>query len=323
MRQIRIEGNHPAYTPTQLRAATTWVLRQLEIPADVSAKWSVALGTSTRRQYSGQGGGGVAILRFTSRPLPAEQRAADLVHLLAHELWHNEQHRRLGYRWPRTPSGKRRNMEPGARTAESSVVAAFHADEDALLARWGFERGAPLPAPKAAAPVAPATLAAIDAAMTNRRRIGDEITRHIETCANCRERWNGEGCDAFVALGREMSAATAAWREAKRVAAVERSAPARAAGLEKAKAALARKAERRERAVRAKLTEWERKAKAAAAKVREYRAKVRYYDRKDARLAAATRSPAAGARGPVDAPVAAPAPGPIHGALRGAEEVPR
>jgi hypothetical protein len=316
MRQIRIEGVHPAYTSSQLRAATIWVLRQLEIPADASGKWTVALGVS-RRGYSGQGGGGCTILRFTTRPLPAEARARDLVHLLAHELWHNEQHRHNGWRWPRTATGKRKNMEPGARVAAAGVDAAFRAQEDLLLARWGFERGALLPAPKAEAPVALATLAAIEAAMAERQRIGDEIHRHIGT-HSC-----PTDCPEFDALRAQMAEASKAWWAAKQRAVDERAAPARAAGLVKAKAVQAQKAARRERAVRAKLAEWERKAKAAAAKVREYRAKVRYYDRKDARLAAASRSPETGAPGPAAAPVATPAPGPDNGALRGAEEFQR
>lgn len=304
MRQIRIEGSHPAYTPSQLRAVISWVLRKLEIPASASSKWSVALGVS-RRGYSGQGGGGCAILRFTTLSLPSEKRALDLVHLAAHELWHNEQHRRYGWRWPRTASGRRKNMEPGARMVEADVVAAFHADEDALLARWGFERGVLLPAP-VATPARTPEEEAVRAAVA-------ALRVHYVDCPICNPSWGYENCPEARALVEARDAARSALRASKAAA-------ARARAVEASRVAVATKAERRERRVRAKLAEWERKLKAAQAKVREYRTKVRYYDRKADRLAAASGSPETAARGPASSATAAPAPAPVRGVPRGAEE---
>jgi hypothetical protein len=277
VKQIKIKGTHPAYTGAQIRSVVAWVLQQLEIPAAVSSDWTVALGVS-RLGFSGNGGGGCAIMRFTSRPLPAEQRVRDLVHLAAHELWHNEQHRRNGWRWPRTSTGKRKNMEPGARIAARGVDEAFAANSDVLMRRFGFEPGTMLPAdpPKGK----PLPLSLTDSGL---REAIEALGAHLQSCPVCRDS-AGFKCDEvgplYEAHARAKAEALARRRE-------DSFAKARAAS----KIAQAQKAERREARVRAKLSEWEAKAKAAQDKVREYRSKVRYYDRKaETLLAAAERS---------------------------------
>lgn len=141
-------------------------------------------------------------MRFISSPLPAEVRASDLVCLAAHELWHNEQHRQNGWRWPKTASGKRKNMEPGARMAASSVIAAFHADEEVLLARWGFKRGELLPA-ESKRKQFPMPLSATDPEL---RAACEAIGEHVRTCSSCAES-AGFKCNEIGALYEEHARA--------------------------------------------------------------------------------------------------------------------
>jgi hypothetical protein len=288
MRKIKITNEHKGLTLGQLRAAITWVLRELGIAPDHAARWTVtATYTGVKRKdWSGTAYGYSTALRFTSRPVPTVQRARDVVGAAAHELWHLEQYRRgiWGPGAERTPAGKRKSVEQGAEIARAQAEAAFDAQAAELAARWGFADPPAAPAPEEDPPEVRAIRAEVEAAHAERQRIGRLAEAHVnhpEVCAGCAG-FPRRPCPTLDALRADMHAATGLWHAAHKRLIQERTKPQRAAALEAARAARTRQAEARERRARAKLEEWERRAAGARAKVAEWRRKVRRYDLKAA-----------------------------------------
>ncbi|MCK9629825.1 MAG: hypothetical protein M0R37_14690 [Bacteroidales bacterium] len=285
MEKIKIENFHKGLTLGQLRAAITWVLRELGIKPAHSARWTVSANyCRPSRNWSGTAYGYVVALRFTSRPLPAVQRARDVVSIAAHELWHLEQFRRgeWGPSAKRTPTGKRKSVEHGAEVARSIAEAAFDAQAFYLTVSWGFVDPPAALAPEEESAEVRAILAEVNAAHAERQRIGKLVEAHVnhpDVCAGC-AKWPRDPCPTLDALHSEMHAASDLWDVARKRLAQERAKPARRAALGKARAARTKQAQAREQNARAKLVEWQRALATAERKVAEWRARVRYYDRK-------------------------------------------